>query len=148
MISKIVKKILSEKTLLKILALVLAIISWYYIDKALNERSKEEIELIRKVLPSEQMAAKKLSIRPIFTGRTRAGFDIVREKVVVFPEYCIVVGSKNMLERLKFIYTLPVDIGQASKSFTKSIPLNPIAPGVYMEETLVQVTVPIERSAK
>ena len=39
---------------------------------------------------------------------------------------------------------MPVDTSGAFKIFTKSVALNPIAPGIYMEETLVQVTASVE----
>ena len=66
------------------------------------------------------------------------------KKAVVVPEYCIVVGTKDLLGKIKFIYTMPIDVTGVSKPFTKSVALNPIAPGVYTEETLVQVTVAVE----
>ena len=97
------------------------------------------------VLPQEGMAAKKLSIMPIFIGKPRSGFALDPRKAVVAPEYCIVVGTKDLLEKIRFIYTMPVDISGVSKPFIKSVSLNPIAPGIVMEETLVQVTVPVEK---
>jgi hypothetical protein len=43
---------------------------------------------------------------------------------------------------------MPIDVTGTNRTFTKSIALNPIAPGVYMEETLVQVIVPVEKAAR
>ena len=90
------------------------------------------------------IALPMLSIMPVFIGTPRSGFMVDHEKAVVVPEYCIVVGTKELLDKVRFIYTMPIDVSGASKPFTKSVALNPIAPGIYMEETLVQVTVPIE----
>lgn len=130
---------------LKLVALLIALVSWFYIISELKREPEEELAFLKRVLPTNSMIAKKLTIMPIFIGRIRPGFDIVKDKVVVAPEYCIVVGAPDLVGKLRNVYTMPIDITGVSKPFTKSVPLNPIAPGVYMEETLVQVTIPVER---
>ncbi len=129
----------------KITALILALALWFYIVKELNTGSEEERQFLNKVLPQEGVVAKRLSIRPIFVGKPRWGYGVDNKNVAIVPEYCIVVGTKELLGKIRFAYTMPVDVGGAYKPFTKSVPLSPIAPGVYMEETLVQVTVPMEK---
>ena len=139
------RRFFTENIGLKIIALVLALITWFYIVKQLNmEGTKEEMQLLKKIMPDENIIAKKLIIKPIFIGHPKNGFDIVRKKVVMIPEFCIVVGTKDALESIKCAYTIPIDVGGLSQSFTKSVPLSPI-PGVYLEETLVQVMVSIDR---
>ena len=128
------------------MALVLALALWFYVVNELKKGSEEERLFLSRMMPQEGMAAKKLSIKPIFIGKAHSGYAINSQKVVVVPEYCIVVGPKDLLEKIRFTYTMPIDIGGASKPFTKSVALNPIAPGVYTEETLVQVTVPVEKA--
>ena len=133
---------------LKMTALVLALMLWFYVVDELNKGSEEDKQFLNKVLPQEGVVAKKLPIKPIFIGTPRSGFVVDSRKVVVVPEFCIVVGQKDLLSRIRFAYTMPVDVRGISKPFTKSVPMSPIAPGIYMEETLVQVTVPIERDIK
>lgn len=128
---------------LKATALVLALALWFYVVGELNKGSEAERLLLNSIMPQKGITAKKLVIKPIFIGRPRHGYAIISEKVVVTPEYCIVVGTKDLLDKIRFIYTLPIDIKGVDRSFTKSVPLNPIAPGVYMEETLVQITAPV-----
>lgn len=130
---------------LKITAFVLALAIWFYIVNELKKGSEEERRFLNSVLPQESVMAKKLSISPIFSGKPHSGYMIDNKKVVVVPEYCLVVGTRDLLEKIRFAYTMPLDISGVSKAFTKSVPLSPIAPGVYMEETLVQVTVPVEK---
>jgi hypothetical protein len=133
---------------LKITALVLSLVLWFYVVNELNKGSETDRQFLSKVLPSDGVVAKKLSIKPILVGVPRAGYLVDVKKVVIVPEYCIVVGKKDLLARARFAYTMPIDIAGFSKPFTKSVPLSPISPGVYMEETLVQVTVPVEREMK
>ena len=131
---------------LKVLALFLALALWFYIVNELKKGSEEERQFLQSVMPKESMAAKKLEIYPVFSGKPKSGYFIDSKKVIVVPEYCLVVGTKNLVEKIRQAYTMPIDIGGTNKSFTKSVPLSPIAPGIYMEETLVQVTVPVEKS--
>ena len=141
-------KIFTNYAGLKITALVLALVLWFYVVNELNKGSEVDRRFLNKVLPSEGVVAKKLLIKPVFIGAPRQGYIIDRRRVVIVPDYCIVVGEKDLLSRIPFAYTTPIDIRGISKPFTKSVPLNPIAPGIFMEETLVQVTVPVERDIR
>lgn len=137
------KRFFTENLALKFIALILALALWFYVVGELNKGSEEEKRFLNKVLPQEETVAKKLMIRPVLVGKLRHGYVVDSGKVVVAPEYCIVVGARELLNGARFAYTMPIDVNGMSKSFMKSVPLNPIAPGIYMEETLVQVTVPI-----
>lgn len=130
---------------LKITALILALTVWFFIVSELNKGTEEERQLLKKMLPSQNVVARKLLIHPVFVGKPRTGYFVDTNKVVTLPEYCIVVGMRDMLGKVRFAYTLPIDLNGVSKSFTKSVSLSPVAPGVFMEETLVQVTVPIDK---
>ncbi len=143
--SKILKKFFTENLLLRIVSLVLALGLWFYIVNELDKGSEQEMRLIKKIFPSQGMVAKKLPIRPVFMGSPRRGFEIIKEKAVVVPDFCIVVGSRELLERVKYVSTVPIDINGQFKPFNTSVALNPVSQGIFMEETLVQVTVPIEK---
>ena len=139
------KNFFTKHLALKILSLILALLVWFYIVNELNKGSIEELQILHKVLPTEGLIAKRLIIKPVFTGQPRWGYKVYGDRAVVVPEYCIVVGARNILGNIKFAYTMPIEIKKAAKSFTISAPLSAVAPGVYMEETLVQVTVPVEK---
>lgn len=142
-----IKDLFTRHLVLKILSLMLALLMWFYIVNELNKGSNEELELLRKMRPGRGMVAKKLMISPVFVGKPAWGNSVRRDQVVVAPEYCVVMGSRDVLNGIKAAYTVPIDLKRASKTFTAQTALSPIAPGVYMEETLVQVTVPIEKDA-
>ena len=140
------KDFFTKHLALKILSLILALLVWFYIVNELNKGSIEELQILHKVFPTEGLIAKKLTIKPVFTGRAHWGYKICGDRAVVTPEYCVVVGTRNVLAGIDFAYTMPIDVKKADRAFTASAHLNPIAPGVYMEETLVQVTVPVEKT--
>ena len=140
-----IKKFFTENIWLKVGSLFLALVLWFYIVNELNKGSEEDRQFLNKVLPSEGVVAKKLTIKALLAGTPKWGYTVDPRKAVIVPEYCIVVGTRQLLSKIRFAYTTQIDVGNVSRPFTKSVPLNPIAPGVYMEETLVQVTVPIEK---
>ena len=140
-----IKKFFTKNIWLKIGSLLLALVLWFYIVNELNKGSEEDMQFLKKVLPSEGVVAKKLFIKALLVGSPKWGYTADPRKAIIVPEYCIVVGTKQLLSKIRFAYTTPIDVSNISRPFTKSVPLNPIAPGVYMEETLVQVTVPIEK---
>ncbi|MBN2453052.1 MAG: hypothetical protein JXB40_02155 [Candidatus Omnitrophica bacterium] len=139
------KRFFTRNIWLKVGSLLLALIMWFYIVNELNKGSEADRQFLNKILPSDSVVAKKLTIKALLVGRPRWGYTVDPRKAVIVPDYCIVVGTKDLLSKIRFAYTTPIDVTSASKPFTKSVPLNPIAPGVFMEETLVQVTVPVEK---
>jgi len=128
------------------MSLILALMSWLYISDEVRSTSEDEKQFLSRIIPARGLAAKNVSIKTIFVGQPRPGFFVDERNIAISPEYCIVVGSKEILGKLRFAYTAPIDITGANKTFTKSVSLNPIAPGIYMGDTLVQVTVPVEKS--
>ena len=142
-----IKGLFTKHLFLKLLSLMLALLAWFYIVNELNKGPNEELELLKKMRSSEGMMARKLMISPLFAGKPSRGNSVRRDQVAIVPEYCIVMGSRNVLGKAKAAYTMPIDLKGASKTFTVQVALNPIATGIYMEETFVQVTVPIEKDA-
>lgn len=142
---KFIRSFFTENVWLKMGSLLLALILWFYVVNELHKGSEEDRQFLNRILPSEGLSAKKLLIKPVLIGVPPRGYMVDPRKAVVTPEYCIVVGTKDLLSKIRFAYTMPIDVRGESKSFNKSVPLSPIAPGIYMEETLVQVTVSVEK---
>jgi YbbR domain-containing protein len=141
-----IKGLFTKHLFLKFLSLMLALLVWFYIVNELNKGSNEEMALLKKMRPGEGMVAKKLMINPVFVGKPSWGNIVRRDQVVVVPDYCVVMGTKDTLIKVSSANTMPIDLKRVSKTFIAQVALSPIAPGVYMEDTPVQVTVPIEKS--
>ncbi len=139
-------RLFSENFFLKVVSLVLAVGLWFYIVSELNKGTEEERLVIQQLLPSYGMVTKKLTIKPILIGKPKRGFMALEGKIEITPSYCIVIGPKKVLAGIDEIETVPADISGADKVVTRAVALKSIAPGTYLEETLVTVTVPIEKS--
>ena len=137
----------TESVGLKIVALILALILWFYVGKELSRESEGNRSFLKRLFPSEGVMAKKLVISPAIEGSPRSGYEVDKASVTLAPSYCIAVGTKDLLDNITIAPTMPINVDGASKSFVRSIPLRPI-PGVYMEETATQVSIPIQRINK
>ncbi|MBN1526369.1 MAG: YbbR-like domain-containing protein [Candidatus Omnitrophica bacterium] len=144
---KIIIRFFTENIGLKVIALMLALILWFYVDKEINKGPEEEMQFLKKIFPSEGITAKRLAIKPMIEGELRSGYEIEGGKPTLSPEYCLAVGSKDLLEKISAASTAPVNIDGAFRTFSKSVPLRPI-PGVYMESTSTKVTVTIQKATR
>ncbi|MFH1995876.1 MAG: YbbR-like domain-containing protein [Candidatus Omnitrophota bacterium] len=145
---RLAKKYISENLILKILSLVIAVGVWIYVIGELGKGALEQQRFLEKIFPTYGMMAKNLMIKPRLVGAPRRRYEVINDMIVVVPEDCIVVGPKRILENIESIDTATIDIDGMDKTFTRSVPLKPIASGVYFEETVAMVTVPIEREGK
>ena len=132
---------------LKIVALILALILWFYVGKEVSRESEGNRHFMKRLFPSEGVMAKKLVISPVIVGNPRSGYEVDQANVTLAPGYCIAVGTKDLLDNITIAPTMPINVDSAAKSFTRSVPLRSI-PGVYMEETTTQVSIPIQKTNK
>ena len=139
-------RLLRENMFLKMVSLLLAIGLWFYIVSELDKGSEEERVAFQRMFPSYETISKKLPIKPILVGKPRRGYHVAEEKVIPEPGYCLVVGPRNILRNAKYIFTLPIDVEGESAPFTRAVAIRSVAPGIFVENTLVAVTVPVERN--
>ena len=130
---------------LKLISLVLAIIAWVYIVGELNKATPEERAALERLLPY-RMAAKFLPIQVNFTGKAKAGYEIVTDGVTINPDGIVVIGPRSLLDKTSFIKTEPVDVSDHMKSFSKDVSLIPMAKGLSVKEKLVTIDVPIKKA--
>jgi len=140
-----IKRFFEVNLLLKFISLLIAIIVWVYIIGELGKGALEQQELVEQVLPMYRTIVKDLPIVPRIIGRPRRHYRIIDDKITVVPGHCVVVGPKRILESIQHITTVPIDVSDVSETITRQIPLSRIGLGIYSEETVVMVTIPIEK---
>ena len=132
---------------LKILALVLAVATWFYISQELTNLKNEEERAIINMLHYE-VVSKKLPVQLTIVGEAREEYKVIMEKVTVQPETIIVVGPKNILDEVNYARTVPIDISEYTKDVNKDVALAPIARGIRLKDTFVKAFIPIARELK
>jgi len=140
------RKVLSNNIGLKLLALVLAFVTWFYIGEATKLDAQKTV--LQKIFSPSYHIAKKLYIKPIFVGSVSPGYEFVAREVKVTPEFIIVLGTPNILSEKEFIYTKSIDLSEHTKARTVPVELKSISPSIKLQETSAQVYLPIKKTGK
>ncbi len=129
---------------LKIMALLLAVISWFYIMGEIEGTGYSQKSVFEFSFP-ERYADKMVPIKINITGLPAAGYHSSLEKVYLNPKYCLVVGPHSLVKHLDYVLTEAIDISGADKTVTKQVALQKIANlRLTSNKKFVEVTIPIE----
>lgn len=137
-------KLLKGTFILKITALICAVVTYFYIYNELSQEAKS-----RSIDPSYKLlklTAKSLPIKVHFASEPPAGYKILIDEVKKSPESVMVIGPEAMLDEASNAETAHIDLSENTKTSTKKIPLESIA-GIHLtgELQFVEVTVPIQK---
>lgn len=127
---------------LKILALAIAVFSWFYIYIELKRGTIEERRAAFSFL-RYKVVSKRLPVKVILTGHLPDDYIIKESDIAADPPTVHVIGPEVLLGKVDYVYTLPVDISEYRKVFEAYVPLAPIAPGIALENETVKISVPI-----
>jgi len=137
-----VKKWITNNLGLKILSLVLAIGTWFYVNGELTRLKNEEEKTIVNMLRYD-VILKKLPIQLTIIGEVKKGYEIVKDNITIEPKMCVVIGPKNILSDVSFARTMPVDVTEYAKDIDEQVALAPIATGIALKDNFVKVYIPI-----
>ena len=127
---------------LKILSLMLAVMTWFYVDRELMKLRDEEEKAIISMMQYD-IISKKLPVQLTIVGKVREGYELVADGITVEPETIVVVGPENILTEVTSARTVPLDISEYTKDTIKQVALAPIARGIALKDSLVKVRIPI-----
>ena len=136
-----IKNFFTNNIGLKLLALLLAVVTWAYIVAELQEGEVAERAALQSILPPYRLVSKKVPIKLSMIGEPKTGYVVAYDKIVIRPNEFLIVGPKSIIDPLTSIDTEPVDITGYSKTFMKDISVVPPTKGVIREK-FVTITVP------
>ncbi|MEA3305720.1 MAG: hypothetical protein U9R52_02785 [Candidatus Omnitrophota bacterium] len=137
-----VKKWITNNIGLKILSLILAMATWYYIAWELEKIRDEEEMSIFSMLHYD-VISKKLPIQLALVGDAIKGYEIITDGITIDPRFCVVIGPKRILGNIDSARTMPLDISEHTKDVDKQLSLAPIAKGIILKDDFVKVHIPI-----
>ncbi len=132
------KNAILNNWILKLLALFLAVITWFVIVLELDKGAVEEIKAL-----SHRMSTKVVPIHLKMTGKPLDGFTVEDNDIVLNPSVCIIVGPKASLRRVFAVETEPVDIEGHGRTIVKDVSIVYPFEGIDVKERFVKVTIPI-----
>ncbi len=128
---------------LKLTALVLAVVAYIYIGSELRESPGTLPTAITK-----DYNAKIVPVRVDLLGKPHRGFEVNENQIVVKPEKVMIIGPRILIESLDYLETQPIYIGKKAGSLRATVPLKIVGPYQGMDQQMIEVLIPIERSAK
>ena len=135
---------LKGSALLKVAALIVALVTYFYIHSEITNTEKNNAtDASYKLI---KLTAKALSVKVRLESTPPDGYRIVEDQVTVSPMQVTVIGAEALLENALTAETAIVDVSDSTKTITKRIPIETVAGiSVAGQSTTVEVTVPIEK---
>ena len=138
-------KIILNNFWLKITALLLALISWFYIVSELNKGTPEEKTFFEQILPA-RISAKEVPIKVNLIGKPPAGYRVLDDAITIKPSSCVIMAQRNLLTNIPYLTTDEIDIGEYTKSVTKQVSLKPVGHGIIFDkDSHVVVVIPVQK---
>ena len=135
--------LLKGSWILKVAALALAVITYFYIHNELESNEHKAQDPSYKLI---KLTAKDLPVKVRLATVPPDGYRILTDQVVSDPTHVIVVGPEALLDEASSAETALIDVSDSTKPVQKKIPLESVA-GVHLigDPYTVEVTVPIEK---
>ena len=139
-------KIIVHNFWLKVISLILAIATWFYIFDLINPTTfVRQQETVEDILERYQFTIKEVPVRPVFTGKAPEGYRVAYDKVRITPQAIAVCGPVEVVQGVEELETDSIDLNTLERSTKLKL-------GVRSEERLLQfkdkeveIYVPIER---
>ncbi len=136
--------LLKGSWLLKLAALMVALITYSYIHNEIyNGRKKDASDSSYKLI---KLTAKNLPVKVRLETTPPDGYRIVEDQVAVSPTQVVVIGPEALLENAWNVETAIVDLSESTKLVSKRIPIESVA-GIHVvgQPYSVEVSIPIEK---
>lgn len=116
----------SERNLLLLLSIIIAVTSWYYVITAQNPR-----------IP--RMTSKTVAVIPVLLGEPAYGYSLLGVRVI--PPTVILSGTPERLAQIETVRTEPVVITGATRDVVRDVGL--VGPAEIARSTRVSVAVQV-----
>ena len=135
--------LLKGSWVLKLAALVVALITYYYIHNEIYNTKNNAADPSYKLI---KLTAKNLPIKVRLETAPPDGYRIIEDQVTVSPEQVVVIGPEALLENAWNAETSIVDVSESTKPVSKRVPIESVA-GIHVvgQPYNVDVSVPIEK---
>ena len=128
---------------LKLIALILSLVTWFYVFNKLEPEHKPELPKAKLFPTYGKLLSRKLYIKAIFFGDLPERYELDVDKVKLDPSYFIVAGPNDVLKGISKLETEPIDISKYKKTTIFEANIAPLAPGIDTESMTVTVSIRI-----
>jgi len=134
-----VERLLRDKLVYKIVALLLAVTTYMYVrgEIGIQGIGFREQDLLKNI------TSKIIPVKVELKGEPPQGYEILKANIKVVPEKVIVIGKKDDLEKIAEITTKEIDVRKFTHTETVSVSLVPLDNAINISSKTIEVEVPI-----
>ena len=126
----------------KLLALVLAIATWFYVFDLVNSDSQRK-ETVAEILSRTNFIVKEVKVKPVFTGKTPNGYMVVFDEVKIRPATVAIFGPEVIVNKVTELRTDRIDLGEYTRSVTLKLGVHSNVKSLSLDDKVVEVVLPV-----
>jgi len=129
---------LRTNLLYKLVALILAVITYIYVQNEISSSGKFHNQQFLK-----ELDFKVVPVRVVFKGEPPPGYRILTANVKVKPEKVVVMGKKEDLDKIMEISTQEIDVRKFTHTRTLYVSLKPVENAIIGDKGVIEVEIPV-----
>ncbi len=137
-------KAISNNFFPKIVCLVLAVVTWFYVFDIVNSDPQKK-ETVEEVYARSTIIGKEVPVKLVFSGKTPVGYKVLYNKIVIKPSKIAIVGPDTIIDGIEELKTQRIYLGEYTRSVTLEVALEPTK-NLKMEDNLITAIIPIEKN--
>ncbi|MFH1877956.1 MAG: YbbR-like domain-containing protein [Candidatus Omnitrophota bacterium] len=137
--------IIFNNFLAKIFSLALAGATWFYVFDIINNDSySQKKETVEDVFSRYKFIVKELPVKPVYSGKSPAGYTVAFDKVKIVPSRISVFGPEDVLANLTELRTDKINIGEYTRSTHLRVGVDSDLKFLQMAGQVIDVYLPVE----
>lgn len=129
----------------KIIALALAIATWFYVFDLVNSDSyKQKKETMEDIISRYKFVVKEVPVKPLFVGKSPEGYRVPFDKVRITPAKISVFGPEEIVDDLEDLRTDKISLGEYTRSTKLSLSLHSDTKFLKINDKIVDIYLPVE----
>jgi len=138
-------KIITNSFWAKIITLIFAIATWFYVFDLVNTDSfLQQKESIEDLLGEYQFILKEVPVKPVFYGKSPEGYQVMFDKVIVEPNEVSIFGPEEIITNIEELKTEKIYLGEYTRSVKLSLGIVSNIENLKVQNNIIDVYLPVE----
>ncbi|MBU0570937.1 MAG: YbbR-like domain-containing protein [Candidatus Omnitrophica bacterium] len=126
----------------KILSLVLAIATWFYVFDLVNSDSLRK-ETVADILSRTNFIVKEVEVKPVFTGITPAGYKVDFDNLKIRPASVAIFGPEVIVDKVTELKTDRIELGEYTRPVTLRLGIHSNVESLQLDDKVVEISLPV-----
>ncbi len=141
--------IITHNFWLKIISLVLAVATWFYVFDLVNPVSfTQKPQTAEDVFARYQFTIKEVPVKLVFTGASPEGYRVEYDKVKVTPSSIAIFGPEEVVEAVDELRTKKIDLGKFRKTTKVQLGIVSDVKMLQFKDKVVEVYLPVGKGGE